>query len=119
MRALLAHPRFNARNPNRVRALVGAFALANWPAFHSADGAGYAFVAEQTRSLDKVNPQIAARLARAFNQWRRHTEPRRTLQRRALEAIGDTPGLSPDVAEVVARNRRLTARRAATSSSRR
>ncbi|MBL0289835.1 MAG: aminopeptidase N [Betaproteobacteria bacterium] len=104
VRALLGHPRFNARNPNRMRALVASFALANWPAFHAADGAGYAFVVEQTRALDKVNPQIAARLARAFNQWRRHTEPRRTLQRRALEAIGDTPGLSPDVAEVVARN---------------
>jgi aminopeptidase N len=106
VRSLLDHPRFNARNPNRVRSLVASFAFANWPAFHASDGAGYAFVAEQALALDRVNPQVAAMLAGAFNQWRRHAEPRRSLQRAALERIGDAPGLSPDVAEIIARNLR-------------
>jgi aminopeptidase N len=101
VRALLDHPRFNARNPNRVRALVASFALGNWSAFHAADGAGYAFVAAQVMALDQVNPQVAAALARAFNPWRRHLEPRRSLQRAALEAIGASPELSPDVSEIV------------------
>jgi aminopeptidase N len=104
VRALLGHPRFNARNPNRIRALVASFALRNWPAFHAADGAGYEFVAGQVMALDRVNPQVAASFARAFNPWRRHREPRRSLQRSALEAIGAAPDLSPDVGEIVACN---------------
>ncbi|HSN44964.1 MAG TPA: aminopeptidase N [Casimicrobiaceae bacterium] len=106
VRSLLDHPRFNARNPNRVRSLVASFAFANWPAFHAPDGTGYAFVVEQVIALDRVNPQVAAMLAGAFNQWRRHAEPRRSLQRAALERIGEAPGLSPDVAEIIARNLR-------------
>jgi aminopeptidase N len=104
VRLLLAHPKFNARNPNRVRALVASFALRNWPAFHAADGGGYAFVADQVLALDGANPQLAAMLAGAFSRWRRHTEPRRSLQRAALERMGRAPALSPDVAEIVARS---------------
>ncbi|HSQ82972.1 MAG TPA: aminopeptidase N [Casimicrobiaceae bacterium] len=101
--ALLGHPGFNARNPNRVRALVGAFALANFPGFHASDGSGYAFVAEQVRALDPANPQLAAMLAGAFNLWQRFTEPRRSLMRRSLERIARTPRLSQDVSEIVSR----------------
>jgi aminopeptidase N len=104
VRLLLAHPKFNARNPNRVRALVAAFALRNWPGFHAADGAGYAFVADQVLALDGANPQLAATLCGAFSQWRRHVGLRRSLQRAALERIGAAPGLSPDVTEIVARS---------------
>jgi aminopeptidase N len=57
VQALLAHPRFNARNPNRVRSLVGAFALRNFARFHAADGRGYAFAADQVLMLDATNPQ--------------------------------------------------------------
>ena len=71
MRALLAHPRFNARNPNRVRSLVGAFTLRNFARFNAADGAGYAFAAEQVRALDAINPQLASAIAGAFNLWQR------------------------------------------------
>ncbi|NDP42896.1 MAG: aminopeptidase N, partial [Aromatoleum sp.] len=84
VRSLLAHPRFNVRNPNRVRSLLGAFALRNWPGFHAADGGGYAFVAEQVLALDPINPQIAAALAGAFGQWRRFAGSRRLQQRAAL-----------------------------------
>jgi len=104
VRSLLAHPRFDARNPNRVRALVATFARRNWSAFHRTDSSGYAFVGEQVLAFDRSNPQLAAALAGAFNLWRRFAEPRRSLQRAALEAIGRAPELSPDVAEIVERN---------------
>ena len=103
VRALLAHPRFNARNPNRVRALVGAFALSNFAAFNARDGEGYAFTGDQVRSLDKTNPQLASTIAGAFNLWKRFAEPRRTMMQRCLSKIARTPNLSPDVTEVVSR----------------
>jgi aminopeptidase N len=103
VRSLLAHPRFNARNPNRVRALVGAFTLRNFSRFNAADGAGYAFAAEQVRTLDPINPQLAAAIAGAFNLWRRFDEPRRAQMQQGLQRIARTRGLSPDVAEVVTR----------------
>ncbi|MDH5246162.1 MAG: DUF3458 domain-containing protein, partial [Betaproteobacteria bacterium] len=100
---LLAHPRFNARNPNRVRSLIGAFALRNFARFHAVDGAGYAFVGDQVLAHDAGNPQIAAMLAGAFNLWKRFPEPRRGLMQAALQRIAAAPGLSPDVTEVVTR----------------
>jgi aminopeptidase N len=104
VRSLLAHPKFDARNPNRVRALVATFARRNWRAFHQADGSGYAFVTDQILSFDRRNPQLAASLAGAFNLWRRFTEPCRALQREALRKIASAPELSPDVSEIVERN---------------
>ena len=71
VRALMRHPAFSMRNPNRVRALVGSFANANPVRFHAADGSGYAFLREQVLALDPANPQIAARLLRAISRWRR------------------------------------------------
>jgi aminopeptidase N len=103
VRSLLAHPRFNVRNPNRVRSLVGAFALGNFPRFHARDGAGYSFTAEQVLALDPANPQLASALAGAFNLWKRFPDPRRSAMERALTRIARTPGLSPDVREVVTR----------------
>ncbi len=100
---LIAHPRFNARNPNRVRSLVGAFALRNFARFHAVDGSGYAFVADQVLAHDAGNPQIAAMLAGAFNLWKRFPEPRRGRMQAALQRIATVPGLSPDVTEVVTR----------------
>jgi aminopeptidase N len=103
VRSLLAHPRFNARNPNRVRSLVGAFALRNYACFHAADGAGYAFVADQVLALDAANPQLAASVASAFNLWKRFPEPRRARMQAALERLAATRALSNDVAEIVSR----------------
>jgi aminopeptidase N len=104
VRALLAHPRFNPRNPNRVRSLVGAFALRNWPRFHAPDGGGYTFAADQVLALDRANPLLAASVAAAFSLFQRHVEPRRSLQRAALERIARNPDLSPDVTEIVERS---------------
>ncbi len=103
VQALIGHPGFNARNPNRVRALVGAFALGNFPGFHASDGSGYGFVAEQVRGLDPANPQLAAMLAGSFNLWKRFAEPRRSVMRRSVERIAHTPRLSQDVSEIVTR----------------
>jgi aminopeptidase N len=99
---LLTHPRFNVRNPNRVRALVGAFVLGNFVRFHAPDGAGYAFAADQILSLDKINPQLASTIAGAFNLWKRFLPPRRALMEAALKRVARA-GLSPDVTEVVGR----------------
>jgi len=103
VKALLAHPRFNVKNPNRVRSLVGAFSLGNFTRFHAIDGSGYAFTADQILALDPANPQLASALAGAFNLWKRFPEPRRAAMERALLRIARTPGLSPDVREVVTR----------------
>ncbi|CAG0972665.1 aminopeptidase N [Burkholderiales bacterium] len=104
VRTLLSHPGFNARNPNRVRALVGAFALRNFPRFHAADGSGYAFVADQVLALDRTNPQLAARIAGAFELWKRLPEPRRRRVEIELRRIAVAAALSPDVSEIVSRS---------------
>ncbi len=100
---LLTHPRFNARNPNRVRSLVGAFTLRNFHRFHAADGAGYAFAADQVLALDATNPQLAATVAGAFNLWRRFPPARAALMQAALQRVAAAPDLSPDVTEVAGR----------------
>jgi aminopeptidase N len=103
VRALAAHPRFSARNPNRVRSLVGAFALGNFAGFNALDASGYAFAAEQVRALDATNPQLASTIAGAFNLWQRFAEPRRAQMQRCLERIARSRNLSPDVTEIVTR----------------
>jgi aminopeptidase N len=100
VRALLAHEAFDLRNPNKVYALIRSF-CANHVRFHAAGGAGYAFAAERVLELDPLNPQIAARIARAFDRWRKLDPGRQAHARVALGRIGGAPNLSRDVAEVV------------------
>jgi aminopeptidase N len=99
VRELMKHPAFDIRNPNRVRALIGAFS-ANHLRFHQADGSGYRLVGEVVRTLDAINPQVAARMAGAFESWRRYDDGRQALMRAELEAIRDLPGISPNLFEV-------------------
>jgi aminopeptidase N len=101
VRALMSHPAFSIRNPNRVRALVGSFCSGNLAEFHAADGSGYAFWAEQVAALDALNPQVAARIARALDRWRKFTPERQAAMRGALEALAGREGLSGDVREIV------------------
>ena len=68
---LLAHPAFTWSNPNRVRAVLGAFAMMNLVGFHRRDGAGYRLLADKVLELDRSNPQVAARLLSALGRWRR------------------------------------------------
>jgi aminopeptidase N len=99
---LTRHEAFDPRNPNKVYALIRSF-CANHVRFHAADGAGYAFAADWIIQLDPLNPQIAARIARAFDRWRKFDGGRQAHARAALERIRDTAGLSKDVAEVVSK----------------
>ncbi len=100
VKALLGHEAFDLRNPNKVYALIRSF-CANHVRFHAADGAGYAFAADRVLELDPLNPQIAARIARAFDRWRKFDAARQEKARAALERIRGAAGLSKDVAEVV------------------
>jgi aminopeptidase N len=99
--ALLRHPGFTLRNPNKVRAVLGVFAMSNPTAFHAADGSGYRLLADQVIALDALNPQVAARIVGAFNPWTRHDAARRDLMKSQLQRIAAAPGLSGDVAEIV------------------
>ncbi|HUX24286.1 MAG TPA: aminopeptidase N [Burkholderiales bacterium] len=99
---LLAHPAFEIRNPNKVYALIRSF-CGNHVRFHAADGSGYAFLADQVIAIDAFNPQVAARMARAFDRWRKFDAGRRQHASAALERIRDAQGLSNDVAEIVSK----------------
>jgi aminopeptidase N len=99
VRALMKHPAFDIKNPNRVRALVGAFSV-NHLRFHNADGSGYRLVGEVVRTLDPMNPQVAARMAGAFESWRRYDQARQGLMRAELQAIHGLSGISPNLFEV-------------------
>ncbi|MGZ5593754.1 MAG: aminopeptidase N [Usitatibacter sp.] len=103
VKALVGHEAFDLRNPNRARALLHAFAMENPLHFHAGDGSGYRWVAEQVIALDRLNPQVASRLARAFDRWKKYDAGRQSHARQALEAIRNAPGLSGNVGEVVGR----------------
>ena len=101
VRKLMEHPAFSIQNPNKVRALIGVFAMLNPTGFHAADGSGYGFHADRVIELDGLNPQIAARMASAFNRWKRYDEGRKALMMAELQRIASVPGLSGDVSEIV------------------
>jgi len=103
VRQLMQHPAFSISNPNKVRALIGAFVNGNPLHFHAADGSGYRFLTDQVLTLDPMNPQIAARLLRAMARWRRYDEGRQAAMREALERVLQTE-VSKDVYEVAARS---------------
>jgi len=100
VRELLEHPAFDIKVPNRVYALIRTF-CANHVRFHAADGSGYGFLADQVLALNEINPQVAARMARGFDRWRKFDAGRQARARAALERIRDAQGLSKDVAEIV------------------
>jgi aminopeptidase N len=97
---LLQHEAFSLKVPNKVYALIRTF-CANHVRFHAADGSGYDFLADQVLALDKLNPQVAARMARGFDRWKKFDATRKARARAALERIRDAEGLSRDVAEIV------------------
>lgn len=101
---LTGHSAFTIKNPNKVRALIGAFCNANLVRFHADSGAGYAFLADHVLELDKLNPQVASRMSSAFSQWRKYDEGRQALMKAQLERVLAEPGLSPDVFEVVSKS---------------
>ena len=100
VRKLLRHRAFDIKNPNRIRALIGAFCHANQRRFHDASGEGYRFLSEHVLAIDAFNPQSAARLLSAASRWRRLDAERRALLRGELERILAVPKLSKDCYEV-------------------
>jgi aminopeptidase N len=103
IKALTRHPAFSFANPNRVRALISAFALSNQKEFNRADGAGHEFVADTVLALDPKNPQLAARLLSAFKSWRVLEPTRRARAEATLRRVAATPSLSADVGDIVRR----------------
>jgi len=103
VKALIRHPAFNIKNPNKVRSLIGAFA-ANTVRFHDPGGQGYAFLADQVLTLDAMNPQIASRLVSAFTMWKRYDQHRQALMKAQLDKIGAASQLSKDVHEIVSKS---------------
>jgi aminopeptidase N len=99
---LLEHPAFDIKVPNKVYALIRTFS-ANHVRFHAADGGGYGFLADQVLALDRLNPQVAARMARGFDRWKRFDAARQQKARAQLERIRDADRLSKDVAEIVSK----------------
>jgi aminopeptidase N len=104
VRGLTAHPAFSFANPNRLRALIGAFAQANQTQFNRADGGGYDFVADTVIALDRKNPQVAARLLAAFKSWRALEATRRSRAEATLKRVAGQDGLSRDVKDIVSRS---------------
>ena len=104
VKQLLHHPKFNPRNPNKVRSLVGAFCFHNQVRFHAASGEGYRFLADQVLTLDRVNPQVAARLLGGLGRWRRFDKTRQELMKSELQRVLDTSGLSRDTFEIASKS---------------
>jgi aminopeptidase N len=104
VKRLTRHSAFELRNPNRVRALIGAFAHSNQVRFHAASGAGYDFLAEHVMTLDPINPTMASRLVQPLGTWRRHEPGRQALMKSALQRILALPGLSKNTYEMASKS---------------
>ncbi|MEQ6437526.1 aminopeptidase N [Comamonas sp. w2-DMI] len=102
VKALMKHPDFQLKNPNRARSLIFSY-CSNPGAFHRADAAGYVFWSDRVIEIDGFNPQVAARLARVLDRWKKLAEPYRTAAREAIARVAAKPDLSNDVREVVTR----------------
>jgi aminopeptidase N len=101
---LMAHPAFNMRQPNKVRALIGAFCSANPALFHAADGGGYRFLADRVIDLDPINPQVAARILTPLGRWRRYDAARQDMMKDELRRILGVSSLSRDVYEIASKS---------------
>ena len=101
VRRLTTHPAFDLRNPNKIYSLLRAFFSGNHVRFHAADGSGYAFAADMIIAINALNPQVAARIARCFDRWKKFDATRQSAARQALEKIRASADLSRDVAEII------------------
>ena len=104
VKELISHEAFSLKNPNKIRALIGAFGHGNPSQFHDLSGEGYEFFTDKILEIDKLNPQIAARLSTVFTLWRKYDDARQQLMKQQLERIVSTPKLSKDVYEIVSKS---------------
>ncbi|MET3108855.1 aminopeptidase N [Oxalobacteraceae bacterium GrIS 1.18] len=103
MHKLLKHPAFNLHNPNRARSLIYAFCNANPAQFHALDGSGYKLWTELVIELNTINPQVAARLARSMDRWRKYTPELQLKMKAALQKVMTSKNMSKDVLEIVSK----------------
>ncbi|ORU92536.1 MAG: aminopeptidase N [Cycloclasticus sp. symbiont of Bathymodiolus heckerae] len=104
VKALLKHPDFDIKTPNRIRSLISAFASGNPLHFNASDGSGYAFIADNIITVDAINPQVAARLANSLSRWKKYDNSRQVLIKAQLKRIQSHTPLSNDVLEIVTRS---------------
>jgi aminopeptidase N len=104
VRALMRHPAFDMKNPNRMRSVVVSFAFQNNVHFHNRSGAGYAFLADCVIELNAFNPQMAARILAPLTQWRKYEGDRQQLMKTELNRILDTENLSENVFEIASKS---------------
>jgi len=104
VRELMKHPAFTLKNPNRARSLIFSFCNGNPSQFHAVDGSGYAFWADQVIALNAINPQVAARLARSLDRWRKYAPALQEKMHAALKKVARTKDLSKDVLEVITKS---------------
>jgi aminopeptidase N len=100
VRQLMQHPDFHVHNPNRARSLISSYCV-NAAAFHRSDAEGYVFWSERVLEIDSFNPQVAARLARTLDRWRKLVEPYRSAAHEAIRRVAAKDDLSADVREVI------------------
>jgi aminopeptidase N len=99
----MGHPDFDLKNPNKVSALIGAFAASNPTAFHRVDGAGYRFLGDRVAELNAINPQVASRLLKPLTKWQNYVG-REQQMRAELERLAAMNSLSNDVFEIVSKS---------------
>jgi aminopeptidase N len=99
----MQHHAFTLTNPNRARSLIFGFCNGNSSRFHAADGSGYALWADMVIALNKLNPQVAARLSRSLDRWKKYPKNLQTHMKGALQRVAETKKMSKDVLEVVAK----------------
>jgi len=100
---LLEHELFEYQNPNKIRAVIGGFAMMNVESFHAANGSGYEFLAKQVAKIDAMNPQIAARLVGPLVKWQSYDAVRGEQMKAQLEVLANG-NLSKDLYEVVSKS---------------
>ncbi len=104
MQRLVKHPAFDLKNPNKVYSLIGAFGQRNAITFHAQDGSGYVFLREILAQLDKINPQVAARMVKPLTSLKRYDKERQSLMRQQLEVLRRDQKLSKDLYELVTKS---------------
>jgi aminopeptidase N len=104
VKKLMFHPAFTLSNPNRLRSLIGVFAGQNNVNFHSIDGSGYEFLANQIIEVDAINPQIAARILGPLTRWGNYDSKRQGLMKAQLGRILGTENLSNNVFEIASKS---------------
>jgi aminopeptidase N len=104
VKALMKHPAFDVKNPNKVYSLIGGFVGGCPSNFHDASGSGYEFLGDVVLQLDAINGSVAARMVAGFTRWRKYDEKRQALMKAQLERIVNKEGLSENVYEIVAKS---------------